>query len=67
MNRMRQSETDPLSRMIASPLRCASPERYDDGGFSGSNLNRPALELLVSDIREGAVECVVVYKVDRLS
>src|SRR5580704_1132202 len=45
----------------------ASPERYDDGGFSGSNLNRPALERLLSDIRAGAVECVVVYKVDRLS
>src|SRR5579863_10418161 len=44
-----------------------SPERYDDGGFSGSNLNRPALERLFSDIRGGAVECVVVYKVDRLS
>ena len=43
------------------------PERYDDGGFSGSNLNRPALERLLSDIRGGAVECVVVYKVDRLS
>ena len=42
------------------------PERYDDGGFSGSNLNRP-LERLLSDIRGGAVECVVVYKLDRLS
>ena len=44
-----------------------SPERYDDGGFSGSNLERPALERLLSDIRGGTVECVVVYKVDRLS
>ncbi len=45
----------------------ALPDRYDDGGFSGSNLNRPALERLLSDIRGGAIECVVVYKVDRLS
>lgn len=45
----------------------ALPERYDDGGFSGGNLNRPALERLLADIRSGAVECVVVYKVDRLS
>src|SRR5580658_9463857 len=45
----------------------ALPERYDDGGFSGSSLNRPALERLLSDIRGDAVECVVVYKVDRLS
>jgi site-specific DNA recombinase len=45
----------------------ALPDRYDDGGFSGSSLNRPALERLLSDIRGDAVECVVVYKVDRLS
>ena len=45
----------------------ALQERYDDGGFSGGNLARPALERLFADIRLGAVECVVVYKVDRLS
>ena len=45
----------------------ALPERYDDGGFSGGNVDRPALERLLADIRGGAVECVVVYKVDRLS
>lgn len=45
----------------------ALAERYDDGGFSGGNLDRPALERLLADIRCGAVECVVVYKVDRLS
>src|ERR1700683_1392785 len=43
----------------------ALQERYDDGGFSGGNLVRPALERLLADIRVGAVECVVVYKVDR--
>jgi len=43
------------------------PERYDDGGFSGGNLDRPALERLLADIRGGAIDCVVVYKVDRLS
>jgi site-specific DNA recombinase len=45
----------------------ALQERYDDGGFSGGNLARPALERLLADIRVGVVECVVVYKVDRLS
>lgn len=45
----------------------ALPERYDDGGFSGGNLDRPALERLLAAVRGGAVECVVVYKVDRLS
>lgn len=45
----------------------ALPERYDDGGFSGASIDRPALERLLADIRVGAIECVVVYKVDRLS
>jgi site-specific DNA recombinase len=43
------------------------PDRYDDGGFSGGNLERPALKRLLSDIEAGRVQCVVVYKVDRLS
>lgn len=41
--------------------------RYVDGGFSGSNLSRPAVTELVEAIRGGAVERVVVYKLDRLS
>src|SRR5262247_2291676 len=45
----------------------ALPERYDDGGFSGSNLDRPALERLLTDVSSGTIGCVVVYKVDRLS
>jgi len=40
---------------------------YDDGGFSGGNLERPALQQLVADIEARRVDCVVVYKVDRLS
>lgn len=42
-------------------------ERYDDGGFSGGNAERPALKRLLEDIEAGLVDCVVVYKVDRLS
>jgi site-specific DNA recombinase len=42
-------------------------QRYSDGGFSGANLDRPGLKLLLSDIESGAIDCVVVYKVDRLS
>jgi DNA invertase Pin-like site-specific DNA recombinase len=41
--------------------------RYDDGGFSGGNLERPALQRLIADIRAGRVDIVVVYKVDRLT
>lgn len=42
-------------------------DRYDDGGFSGGNLERPALKRLLADIEEGLVDIVVVYKIDRLS
>jgi site-specific DNA recombinase len=42
-------------------------ERYDDGGFTGGNMDRPALKRLMADIEAGKVDCVVVYKVDRLS
>jgi site-specific DNA recombinase len=41
--------------------------RYDDGGFSGGNLERPAAQRLLSDIRAGRIDIVVVYKVDRLT
>jgi site-specific DNA recombinase len=43
------------------------PQRYDDGGFTGGNLERPGLQRLLADIEAGQVDCVVVYKVDRLS
>src|ERR1700736_3501015 len=41
--------------------------RYDDGGFSGGNIERPALQRLLADIREGQIDIIVVYKVDRLT
>jgi len=43
------------------------PDRYDDGGFSGGTLERPALKRLLADIEAGRVDVVVVYKIDRLS
>ena len=43
------------------------PDRYDDGGFSGGDMERPALKRLMADIDAGKVDSVVVYKVDRLS
>jgi site-specific DNA recombinase len=51
----------------------ALPERYDDGGYSGGSMERPALDRLLRDIasggsgNSGGIDCVVVYKVDRLS
>lgn len=42
-------------------------DRYDDGGFTGGNMDRPALKRLMDDIEAGKIDCVIVYKVDRLS
>jgi DNA invertase Pin-like site-specific DNA recombinase len=42
-------------------------ERYDDGGYTGANLERPALRKLLADIQAGEIDCVLVYKIDRLS
>ena len=41
--------------------------RYDDGGYSGGDMERPALQRLLEDILAGKVDCVVIYKLDRLS
>jgi site-specific DNA recombinase len=43
------------------------PHVYADGGFTGANMDRPALARLLNDIEAGRIDCVVVYKVDRLS
>jgi len=45
----------------------ALPQKYDDGGFTGANMDRPALKRMLADIESGIVNCVVVYKVDRLT
>ncbi len=44
-----------------------SSEHYDDGGWSGGNMERPALKQLLADITAGKVDVIVVYKVDRLT
>lgn len=43
------------------------PEHYDDGGFSGGSLKRPALQRLLQDVKDGKVDMIVVYKIDRLT
>jgi site-specific DNA recombinase len=43
------------------------PDSYDDGGFSGGNLDRPGLQQLLADVRAGRVDVIIVYKVDRLT
>ncbi len=43
------------------------PDRYDDGGFTGGDMDRPALQRLLADIEAGRIDSIVVYKVDRFS
>ena len=43
------------------------PTFYDDGGFSGGTLERPAIQRLFQDIREDKIDCVIVYKIDRFT
>jgi site-specific DNA recombinase len=45
----------------------ALPTRYDDGGYSGGNLERPALKRLLEDVNAKKIDTIVVYKVDRLT
>lgn len=45
----------------------AVPEFYDDGGYSGGNMDRPALKALLNDVAAGKIDIIVVYKVDRLT
>jgi DNA invertase Pin-like site-specific DNA recombinase len=45
----------------------ALPDQYDDPGYSGGNLNRPAFKRLLADVEAGRIGCVMVYKTDRLS
>ena len=43
------------------------PSEYDDGGYSGGNMERPALKRLLQDVQNGLVDIIVVYKIDRLT
>jgi DNA invertase Pin-like site-specific DNA recombinase len=45
----------------------ALTDHYDDGGFSGASIDRPALKTLLADVEARRIDCVLVYKVDRLS
>lgn len=64
------AQFDACSAYISSQVSLGwvqVPTRYDDGGFSGGTLDRPAMKRLLEDIEKGLVNCVVVYKTDRLS
>ena len=66
MDAQRESGEAYIASQKAEGWRCL-PGAYDDGGFTGGNMERPALKRLLADIAAGKIDCVVVYKVDRLS
>jgi site-specific DNA recombinase len=64
------AQRDACNAYIASQKSegwVALRDNYDDGGFSGGTLNRPGVQRLLADVREGLVDVIVVYKIDRLS
>ncbi len=66
LDAQRESAEAYIRSMAGEGWECL-PDRYDDGGFTGGNMDRPALRRLMADIDAGKIDCVVVYKVDRLS
>ncbi len=65
-----QAQREAAEAYIASQRQAGwvtVPEHYDDGGFSGASLDRPALKRLLAEVERGRIDCVLVYKVDRLS
>ena len=65
-----EAQRESAEAYVQSQLQAgwtALAERYDDGGYTGANLERPALRNLLIDIEAGRIDCVLVYKVDRLS
>ncbi|MBX3354483.1 MAG: recombinase family protein [Phycisphaeraceae bacterium] len=66
LDAQRESAEAFIASQKAEGWTCVA-DRYDDGGFSGGSMERPALDRLLRDIEAGKVDCVVVYKVDRLS
>src|SRR6478736_9905995 len=64
------AQREACEAFIASQKRegwTAVGEMYDDGGFSGATMERPAFQRLLSDVSAGKIDVVVVYKVDRLT
>ncbi|MCK5492378.1 MAG: recombinase family protein, partial [Candidatus Omnitrophica bacterium] len=66
LDAQRESAENYIKSQVASGWQ-VFPTLYNDGGYTGADTHRPALQKLMDDIKLGKINCVVVYKVDRLS
>ncbi|MEZ6141587.1 MAG: recombinase family protein [Zavarzinella sp.] len=66
LDAQRDAGMNYINSMVGEGWVCL-PTKYDDGGFTGANMDRPGLKRLLADIAAGDIDVVVVYKVDRLS
>ncbi len=66
LDAQRESGEAYIASQRSEGWKCLST-RYDDGGFTGGNTKRPALQQLLDDVRAGQIDVVVIYKLDRLS
>jgi site-specific DNA recombinase len=66
LDAQRESAEAYIKSQAHEGWRCLA-ERYDDGGFTGGNMDRPALKRLLADVEARRIDAVIVYKVDRLS
>lgn len=65
-----ESQRETAEAYIASQRHAGwecLPERYNDGGYTGANTDRPAFQRLLADIEAGRVDCIICYKLDRLT
>ena len=66
LDAQRLSAESYISSQAHEGWECIATQ-YNDGGYSGGTLERPALQRLLEDIKSGKVDCIVVYKIDRLT
>jgi len=65
-----EAQTDACAAYIASQRHegwAKLPKVYEDGGYSGGNMERPGLKELMADVEAGLIDIIVVYKIDRLT
>jgi len=66
LDAQRESGENYIASQRSEGWECL-PTRYDDGGYTGGNTDRPALKRLIKDVEADKVDCITVYKVDRFS